>query len=46
MFDSYVKDFDVDGDHIELALWDTAGTANTEMKGEGHYHGHLTLFVE
>ncbi|ORZ15790.1 ras-like GTP-binding protein Rho1 [Absidia repens] len=25
VFDSYVKDFDVDGDHVELALWDTAG---------------------
>ncbi|KAI8076350.1 GTP-binding protein rho5 [Halteromyces radiatus] len=25
VFDSYVKDFDVDGNHVELALWDTAG---------------------
>jgi hypothetical protein len=46
VFDSYVKDFDVDGDHIELALWDTAGKANTELKGDGHCHVHLTLFSE
>ncbi|KAG0165299.1 GTP-binding protein Rho1 [Apophysomyces sp. BC1034] len=25
VFDSFVKDFEVDGQHIELALWDTAG---------------------
>ncbi|CAO3645825.1 unnamed protein product [Cunninghamella echinulata] len=25
VFDSYVKDFDVDGEHVELSLWDTAG---------------------
>ncbi|KAF7721854.1 GTP-binding protein Rho1 [Apophysomyces ossiformis] len=30
VFDSFVKDFEVDGQHIELALWDTAG------KVDGH----------
>ncbi|CAO3628134.1 unnamed protein product [Cunninghamella blakesleeana] len=25
VFETYVKDFDVNGDHVELSLWDTAG---------------------